>query len=148
MPIRRAAFVALAFAGILGACNARPVATPASSPTAFTTILGASVGVHASIAVTHRSAGIEARDDYFVPTILRGSPGAAVYLILRNGGFKAHNLTIPELHLSRDISPGDIRYATARFPSSGSIAFFCRFHRATASMIGELKADPAIPAPK
>ncbi|TMK19653.1 MAG: hypothetical protein E6G68_05690 [Actinobacteria bacterium] len=71
-----------------------------------------------------------------------------MFLILRNGGYKTHNVSIPGVHVTRDIPPGDIRYVDARFPASGEIAFYCRFHRASASMIGALQADPSVPAPK
>jgi len=100
------------------------------------------------VAIRRQSAGIEAFDNYFAPKILRGAPGAKVFLILRNGGYRTHNVTIPDLHFSKDVPPGDIRYAQARFPAKGVIAFYCRFHRTSSGMIGSLEADPSIAAPK
>ncbi|MFN2614111.1 MAG: hypothetical protein ABR552_04755, partial [Actinomycetota bacterium] len=76
------------------------------------------------------------------------APGAPIFLILRNGGYRTHNVTIPDLHFSKDVPPEDIRYEQARFPATGVIAFYCRFHRASDKMIGALEADPAISAPK
>ena len=130
--------------------NSRAASAPTASPTPTTSqrILDVDVLIHANVATARRSAGIEAFDNFFAPTILRGAPGAPIFLILRNGGYHTHNVTLPDLHYAKDIPPGDIRYAQARFPATGVLAFYCRFHRTSSGMIGALEADPSIPAPK
>jgi len=111
-------------------------------------ILGVSVAVHGIASATRRTATIEAMDNYFTPTIMKGAPGARVLIILRNGGFVTHNFTFPGLEINSDVKPGDLRDANVTFPASGKLEFFCRFHRRSSAMIGALESDPALPTPR
>jgi len=148
VPVRRVA-AALALATLIGACGSGgPVVEGTPTPLGHERILGVDVAVHGTTTVTRRTTTIEAMDYYFTPTILRAGPGAKILVIFRNGGFTTHNFSIPSLGISRDVHPGDLREANVVFPSSGVIAFFCRFHRATSAMIGAFEADAAIPTPK
>ena len=148
MTLRRGS-AALALAAAFVACGSgNPVVHTPPTPLTHRTILGVDVTVHATANITRHTATVEAMDNYYAPTILRGAPGVRVLLIFRNGGFATHNFTFPALGINIDVAPGDIRQATVTFPSSGEVPFFCRFHRASASMIGAVVADPGIPAPK
>jgi plastocyanin len=147
--VRRGAAAALTV-GLLVACagdNPTVEGTP-SAGLPRETIGGVEVAVHGTVRVTHRSTGVEAQDNLFTPTILRGAPGARVLVLLRNGGRVTHNFTLEGTGVGRDVDPGDLREATVTFPASGSLVFFCRFHRDSSAMIGAFQADPSVPTPR
>jgi plastocyanin len=104
------------------------------------TILGVTVVVHGRVPVRGPSASVEAMDRFFAPTILSAAPGTRVKLVLRNGGFVAHNFTLPEQKIDRDVPPGDIRTADVVVPESGRLPFWCSYHRDSDAMIGALEA--------
>jgi len=147
---RRIRLGLVALAAILVACSGDSPAVEGTPPASLPheTILGAQVAIHGTSSVTHRTTGIEAMDNFFTPTILRGAPGVKVLVLLRNGGAVTHNFTLPGSDISRDIGPGDLREANVTFPASGSLEFYCRFHRDSSQMIGAFRSDGSIPSPK
>jgi plastocyanin len=72
---------------------------------------------------------LELDDDYFEPTVLEGKPGERVTLELENEGGSEHNLTIDELKIDQDVGPGDEAEVEVTFPESGTLTFFCKYHR-------------------
>jgi plastocyanin len=72
---------------------------------------------------------VELDDDYFEPTVLEGTPGQKVTLELENEGGSEHNLTIDELQIDQDVEPGDEAEVEVTFPESGTLTFFCKYHR-------------------
>ena len=72
---------------------------------------------------------VELDDDYFEPTVLEGKPGERVTLELKNEGGSEHNLTIDELQIDQDVEPGDEAEVEVTFPDSGTLTFFCKYHR-------------------
>jgi plastocyanin len=72
---------------------------------------------------------VELDDDYFEPTVLEGTPGQKVTLELENEGGSEHNLTIDELQIDQDVEPGDKAEVEVTFPDSGTLTFFCKYHR-------------------
>jgi len=72
---------------------------------------------------------LELDDDYFEPTVLEGKPGERVTLELKNEGGSEHNLTIDELKIDQDVEPGEEAEVEATFPESGTLTFFCKYHR-------------------
>jgi plastocyanin len=72
---------------------------------------------------------VELDDDYFEPTVLEGKPGERVTLELKNEGGSEHNLTIDELQIDQDVEPGDEAEVEVTFPESGTLTFFCKYHR-------------------
>jgi plastocyanin len=149
--VKRGAFAAIALAlALLTACSDTSPTVEGTPPGALPheRILGVEAAIHGTATVTRVTAGIEAMDNFFTPTILRGAPGAKVLVILRNGGFTTHNFTLAGGPLVRDIDPGDIREANITFPNSGVLEFFCRFHRDSSGMVGAFRADATLPTPK
>jgi plastocyanin len=72
---------------------------------------------------------VELDDDYFEPTVLEGKPGERVTLELKNEGGSEHNLTIDELQVDQDVEPGEEADVEVTFPESGTLTFFCKYHR-------------------
>jgi plastocyanin len=82
---------------------------------------------------------IELYDNYFEPTVLKGTPGQKVELELKNEGNAAHTFTISEQSVDAEIQPGDETETDVTFPESGELKFICRFHEGS-GMIGALEA--------
>jgi plastocyanin len=72
---------------------------------------------------------VELDDDYFEPTVLEGKPGERVTLELKNEGGSEHNLTIEELQIDQDVEPDDEAEVEVAFPDSGTLTFYCKYHR-------------------
>jgi YVTN family beta-propeller protein len=89
---------------------------------------------------------LEADDYYFAPTFLRGTPGQTLTLEIENESGTLHNLSIPALHLDKDIPPKGKMHIQVTMPQSGAVHFFCKFHTAM-GMNGELLAGDATPQP-
>jgi YVTN family beta-propeller protein len=85
---------------------------------------------------------LEADDYYFSPTFLRGKPGQKLTLLVESEGSILHNLTIPALGIDRDIPPKGKVQVDVTFPSSGVLAFTCKFHGAL-GMNGQLLTGDA-----
>ena len=140
MPTRPASVLALIL-GIVACSSGGPdVRETPDSALGRATILGVEVLVHGRVPIRGSNASIEAMDRFFAPTILVGGPGTRVKLVLRNGGFVAHNFTLPEQGIEADVQPGDIRTADVVMPPSGRLPFWCSFHRDSDAMIGALEA--------
>jgi plastocyanin len=104
-----------------------------------TTIGGMTAELHGTKDVSNETGKVEIElyDDYFEPTILKGKPGEKVTLELKNEGENAHTLTISDQGVDQEIQPGDETEVDVTFPSSGQLAFVCRFHESK-GMVGAL----------
>src|SRR5437016_13839445 len=71
---------------------------------------------------------LEADDYYFSPTFLRGKPGQKLTLLVESEASTLHNISIPALGIDRNIPPKGKVEVNVTFPSSGVLAFFCKFH--------------------
>ena len=68
-------------------------------------------------------------DYYFQPAQVVGKAGQKVTLTLRNTGTVEHNFTLTEQNVSKDVKPGQSAQVTVTVPSSGSVTFYCKYHR-------------------
>jgi YVTN family beta-propeller protein len=89
---------------------------------------------------------VEADDYYFAPTFLRGSPGQHLTLVVENESGTLHSITIPALHVDRDVPPKGKVEVEVTFPASGVVHLFCRFHEGL-GMNGELLPGDIAPQP-
>jgi plastocyanin len=80
----------------------------------------------------------EADDFYFESTILKGTAGQKVTLKIDNEGKATHNFSISGQSIDQDISAGQDAEVTVTFPQSGTLEFFCKFHKSQ-GMAGELQ---------
>ena len=87
---------------------------------------------------------VEADDNYFEPTFLRGDPGQTITLKVENEGHSNHNFSVSALGINTNIAPGAEAEIQVTFPQSGTTTFFCRFHAAT-GMNGALLVGDATP---
>jgi plastocyanin len=84
---------------------------------------------------------IEADNDegfYFKPTILTGSTSQSITLEIKNEGTVPHNFSIESLGVDVTIDPGSSQEVDVKFPATGTVEFFCSFHRSL-GMVGELE---------
>lgn len=82
---------------------------------------------------------IEMNDNYFQPSVLKGTPGQTIQIELKNVGMALHNFSLsePGLSLGQDIQPGGDQFVTVKFPQSGSVQFYCKYHKSM-GMVGTL----------
>lgn len=106
-----------------------------------TTIAGMQTESHGTKDVSGETGKVEIEmdDDYFEPTVLKGTPGQKVELELKNEGSNPHTLTISDQGVDKEIQPGDEGEVEVTFPQSGQLEFVCRFHESK-GMVGALQA--------
>jgi plastocyanin len=80
---------------------------------------------------------IELDDDYFEPTVLKGTPGQKVTLELKNEGSSEHNISIADQNVDQDVEPDDKAEVEVTFPQSGELSLVCKYHE-SAGMAGAL----------
>jgi plastocyanin len=109
-----------------------------------TSIMGTQVQSHGTkdVAGASEKVEIELYDNYFEPTILKGTPGQKVELELKNEGKVAHTFTLSEQSVNKEIQPGDETETEVTFPQSGELKFVCTFHE-SGGMIGALETSAA-----
>ncbi|HEX2148909.1 MAG TPA: cupredoxin domain-containing protein [Actinomycetota bacterium] len=84
------------------------------------------------------SVELELDDNYFEPTILKGSAGQEITLELFNEGGNIHNFSITGQEVDEDLQEGGQQDVGVRFPDSGAVTFFCKYHQEL-GMRGELR---------
>jgi plastocyanin len=89
---------------------------------------------------------VEIDDYYFEPTILKGKPAQKVTLELDNEGSVEHSFTIDSQSIDQVIAPGKDAKVTVTMPKSGSLSFYCKFHKSQ-GMAGALVTSGSGAAP-
>ena len=97
---------------------------------------GASAGTpsfnnHGTKTVSGSSIELEADNFYFEPSVIRGTPGEKVTVTLKNSSGTEHNFTVKDQHVDVDIDAHESKTATITIPSSGSVSFYCEYHRSS-----------------
>jgi plastocyanin len=83
---------------------------------------------------------VELDDNYFQPKTIQGKPGDTITLELKNEGSAEHNFTIDGQSVDQDVEPGDEAEVDITIPQSGSVQFYCKYHKAE-GMTGTLEAS-------
>jgi plastocyanin len=115
---------------------ATTAASPYGSPsgtqtTARTTIAGLTANDHGTKDVTGSDeVDMELDDYYFGPTVLTGRPGQKVTIKLENEGSEEHNFSIDAQKVDQDVESGEDATVTVTFPTSGTVSFYCTYHKA------------------
>ena len=86
------------------------------------------------------SEDVELDENYFSPTVLEGSAGQRFTVRLKNEGGTAHTFTIDEQRIDEELQPNEESTVRVTFPRSGTVVFYCRFHRAI-GMFGGLSVQ-------
>ena len=79
-------------------------------------------------------------DYYFQPSQVVGKAGQKITLTLRNTGTHEHNFTLDSQHISKDVEAGQSATVTVTVPKSGTLTFYCKYHRAR-GMTGVLSSS-------
>jgi plastocyanin len=123
------------------------IAPPANAQASGTaTLKGQKANLHGSADVAGKSSiEVEMDDNYFSPTILKGTPGQSLTVDLHNEGKMAHTFTLPSEGVDTVVQPGKEATVHITFPRSGGrVLFYCRFH-AQLGMRGALELVSAPP---
>ena len=109
------------------------------------TIAGEKANNHGTKAVSGMSSfELEADNEgttyYFNPTTLTGKAGQKLTIEVKNEGDTKHNFSIESEKINSDIDPGKTVKVTVTFPKSGTLEFFCEYHRSL-GMVGQLKVS-------
>lgn len=87
---------------------------------------------------------VEADDYYFDPTFVRGTPGETLTLEVKNDANRTHNISVNGQNVSMDIPAKGNVEVQVKFPQSGVLQFFCKYHTGQ-GMNGELLVGNATP---
>ena len=81
---------------------------------------------------------LAAKDFMFDPTTLTATAGKPVTVTIKNEGQAEHNFSIESLKVNQDIEKGESKTVTFTPTQSGSIQFFCEYHKNSHGMVGTL----------
>jgi plastocyanin len=76
-------------------------------------------------------------DNTFDPATIDGDPGSKVTLELDNTGKAEHTFTVDSQKVDEELEPDATKTVSVTIPDSGSVEFYCRYHRA-GGMVGKL----------
>lgn len=93
-------------------------------------VLPGTVNDHGKGDATSGTLEVELDDFYFAPTYIKGKPGAKVMLNLTNEGEAGHTFTVDQPKVDVTVAAGGTGVAGLTLPTSGALAFYCRFHKA------------------
>jgi len=140
LPIVAAALFLLLAAGCGGYGNKDKSEGEEGTPTTIAGVETESHGTKDVSGMSSEKVEIELYDNFFEPTVLKGTPGLKVTIELKNEGETAHTFTISEQSVDQQVEPGDEAEVEVTFPKSGTLTFVCRFHQSS-GMVGELEAS-------
>jgi plastocyanin len=93
----------------------------------------------ASSSAASGSSTVTLGDNFFQPKTITGKAGATVKLTLKNTGAAEHTFTIDSQHVNTVLTAGKSATVSVKIPASGSVQFYCQFHKAL-GMVGTVKA--------
>jgi plastocyanin len=82
----------------------------------------------------------------FAPAVLNGTPGQKQTIHLTNSSGTAHNFTLADQKINKDVATGDSADVSVTFPASGQLVFVCEYH-AGKGMKGTLVAGAGAASP-
>jgi plastocyanin len=81
---------------------------------------------------------LEADNFYFEPSTVEGAAGQKITIKVEKEGSTDHTFTIDSENIDVTLSPGDEQEVSVTFPKSGSVQFYCKFHKSM-GMTGSLE---------
>ncbi|MEQ4208211.1 cupredoxin domain-containing protein [Actinopolymorpha sp. B17G11] len=134
-----------------GAATPKPAkATPTLQIGSKAELAGVRANYHGTKDITGaRKVSIEIEDNYFSPTVIKGTPGQRIVVSLENESQSPHTFTIAGTYVDMQIQPGGVSEVPVRLPKSGNLSFFCTFQKKN-GMAGVFNASGPIdkPGPK
>jgi plastocyanin len=80
-------------------------------------------------------------DNAFEPKTIAGKAGSTVKVELKNTGQAEHNFKIDsQKGVNADVGPGEDKAVSVKIPASGSVQFYCEYHKGL-GMVGTVKAS-------
>ncbi|MFL5842463.1 MAG: cupredoxin domain-containing protein [Thermoleophilaceae bacterium] len=140
--LKTTALLAAAALG-LAACGSSSSSDTSSSGSAAA---GGGGGYGSKQATTASSSGsssseVEMYDNYFKPKTIAGKPGSTVKIELKNEGKNEHNFKIDsQKQADADVEPGKDATVSVKIPASGSVQFYCEYHKGL-GMVGTVKSS-------
>jgi plastocyanin len=137
--LKTTALLAAAALG-LAACGSSSSDTSSSASASG----GGGYGSQQSTNTTASSSGsssseVEMYDNYFKSKTITGKPGSTVKIELKNEGKNEHNFKIDsQKQADADVEPGKDATVSVKIPSSGSVQFYCEYHKGL-GMVGTVK---------
>jgi plastocyanin len=118
---------------------------PSSGGSSATGSEGGTVTIGSDQANNHGEKDVSGMDEleveqdnfYFEPTQLKGTAGQTLKIELKNESTTEHNFSIDDQNIDQDVEGGEDATVTVTFPSSGSVEFYCKYHRGS-GMAGQL----------
>jgi plastocyanin len=111
--------------------------TPTSPSQAITSVGSSGGGTSADVS-GKTTFDMTAQNFSFTPSTLVGTAGQTLQIRVTNTGSVLHNFSITSQNVDIQISPGQEQEFDVTFPSSGSVQFFCKFHKVSNNMVGQL----------
>jgi plastocyanin len=109
-----------------------------SSSTGSTSESSSSGGTSSANVSGKTTFDMTAQNFSFTPATLVGTAGQSLQIRVTNTGSVLHNFSITSQSVDIQISPGQEQEFDVTFPSSGSVQFFCKFHKVSNNMVGQL----------
>jgi len=137
-----AVLVLASTAALVGAaCSKSSSESGGGGSTSKATIDGVQASDHGSKSISGASSvdvelGNSGSDYFFSPTVISGTAGQKVTVQLSNDGNTAHTFTIDSANIDEELQPGTKTSTTVTLPSSGTLVFYCKFHKSL-GMLGE-----------
>lgn len=72
---------------------------------------------------------IEAHSYYFNPSVLKGTPGQKLTLVIDNTTSTQHNFSVDAQNVNSDVGANKSVTTHVTFPSSGVLSFYCQYHK-------------------
>lgn len=81
------------------------------------------------VKVSGTTVTVKASDFAFTPTYVEAAPNTHLTITVSNVGSSTHSFTIDSAHVDRTLTAGKSTTVSVTVPASGSLNFFCKFHR-------------------
>ncbi len=114
------------------------VATACSSSSSSTPAGGSTSSEPPTNVAGKSSTTMSAENFFFTPATLDGTAGQKLTITLSNDGSVPHNFSIDDQSINVTLEPGQQKDIQVAFPESGSVQFYCSFHRSS-GMVGLLE---------
>jgi plastocyanin len=139
---------------LIGGCITAALALAAcgsSSKSSTSSTNGSGTGSSAASTTSAPSGGlpIVLMNYKFQPAVIHGTGGHTVTLNLKNNGTVEHNFSVASQHIDQDLEPGKSATVKLTLPKSGTVQFFCSYHKSK-GMVGSFTlggASPSAPPP-
>jgi plastocyanin len=82
-----------------------------------------------------------AKDFMFEPTTITATANQPITVTIKNEGQAEHNFSIESLKVNKDVEKGESQTVTFTPTQSGTIQFFCEYHKASHNMVGTLNVS-------